>query len=258
MGSVNEILAIVTLIIQIQNGQPVGTATGFFYGKNNIVYLVTNRHVVLDESKKIKPDILRIKLHTDPKDLTKNVDYDIPLYSKGNSRWHSHKDFGTNNIDIAIIEIDQDSLKKGHFFKAISAEMFFPKQYVIQPGEDVMVIGFPRGIHDLRHNLPLIRNAMISSAYGINFEGSPFFLIDANLHPGTSGSPVITKPKNVWLDQQGNTNFLAGSPMYFVGIHSATISIKLPSGDEPLGLSTVWYGYLIEEIIDSFQKNNRP
>ena len=30
MGAINEILAVVILIIQIQSGQPVGTATGFF------------------------------------------------------------------------------------------------------------------------------------------------------------------------------------------------------------------------------------
>ena len=55
----NELLVIVALIVQIQNGQPIGTATGFFYLKNDTVYLVTNRHVVLDEAKRIKPDIHR-------------------------------------------------------------------------------------------------------------------------------------------------------------------------------------------------------
>lgn len=250
MGTINEILAVVTLIIQIQNGQPVGTATGFFYIKNDTVYLITNRHVVLDEEKRIKPDILRVRLHTDPNDITKNVDFDIPLYSNGAATWHVHRDYVKNKIDIAVIEIDQKKIKAGHFFKGLSASNFFPKNFVIQPGEDVMIIGFPRGLSDSKHNLPIVRNAMISSAYGVDFQGSPFFLVDANLHPGMSGSPVITKPKNVWPDDKGNISLLTGSPMYLLGVHSATLGIKLPSGEEPLGLGTVWYGHLIEEIID--------
>jgi S1-C subfamily serine protease len=253
MGTINEILAVVILIIQIQSGQPVGTATGFFYVRNDIIYLVTNRHVILDEEKGIKPDVLRVKLHVDPNDMTNNVDFDIPLYSAILARWHVHPDYVTKKIDIAVIEIDQKALRAGHFFKGLSTSNFLPKEYVIQPGEDVMVIGFPRGLSDSTHNLPLIRNAMISSAYGVEFQGSPFFLIDANLHPGMSGSPVITKPKNTWPDNKGNINILSGSPMYFLGVHSATLGLTLSSGEEPLGLGTVWYGYLIEEIIDSFE-----
>jgi S1-C subfamily serine protease len=254
MGVINEILAVVILIIQIQSGQTVGTATGFFYIRNDVVYLVTNRHVILDEEKGIKPDTLRVKLHEDPKDMTKNVDFDIPLYSDDSVKWHMHSDYKTKKIDVAVIEIDQGALRAGHFIKGLSSSNFLPKEYVIQPGEDVMVIGFPRGFSDSTHNLPLVRNAMISSAYGVDFQGSPFFLIDANLHPGMSGSPVITKPKNTWPDDKGNINILTGSPMYFLGVHSATIVLPLLSGKESLGLGTVWYGYLIEEIIDSFEK----
>lgn len=250
----NEIWAVVSLLVQIQNGQPIGTATGFFYLKNNIVYLVTNRHVVLDEAKNIKPDALRLKLHVDPSNLAKNVDFEVPLYSKGIARWYVHQDYASKKIDVAVVEVDQERLKRGHFVKALSAANFFPSNYVMQPGEDVMVIGFPRGISDIRHNLPLIRNAIIASAYGVPFQGSPVFLIDANLHPGMSGSPVLTKPKNMWQDDKGNTNLVTGSPIYFLGVHSATLSVALPSGQEPLGLGSVWYASLIEEIIESFKK----
>ncbi|MCJ7484250.1 MAG: serine protease [Thermodesulfovibrionales bacterium] len=250
MGNINEIFAVVTLIIQIQNGKPIGSATGFFYIKNDIVYLITNRHVVGDD-KKIKPETLRIRLHSDPNDLTKNDNFDIPLYSDGVPKWHVHKNYLKNKIDVAVIEIDQNKIKEGHFIKGISSGNFFPKNFVIQPGEDVMIIGFPRGLSDIKHNLPIVRNAMISSVYGVDFQDNQFFLVDANLHPGMSGSPVITKPKNIWPDEKGDATLLTGSPMYFLGVHSATLGISLPSGEEPLGLGTVWYGYLIEEIIDS-------
>jgi hypothetical protein len=44
---------------------------------------------------------------------------------------------------------------------------------------------------------------------------------------------------------------LTGSPTYVLGVHTATLSLNLPSGVEPLELGTVWYAKLIEEVIDS-------
>ena len=251
----NELLLVVSLIVQIQTGRPVGTATGFFYVKNDVVYFVTNRHVVLDEAKGIKPDLLRLKLHTDPNDLTKNADADIPLYSKGVAQWHVHKDFAAKGIDIAVIEIDQKKFKSGLLIKALNSTNFLPKDLRITTGEDVIVIGYPRGLSDVTHNLPIVRNATISSAYGIEFQSNPLFLVDANLHPGMSGSPVVTKPKDVWPDIQGGTRFFTGSPTFFLGVFSATLGVNLPTGQqEQLGLGTVWYGNLIEEIADSIGK----
>lgn len=249
---VNELLVSVTLIVQIQNGSPVGQATGFFYSKNDTLYLVTNRHVVCDEARSMKPDALRIRLHTDRMDLSKNAEVDVPLYSNGVPLWHAHPDHATKKIDIAVIELDQKHTKSKYVLKALSSSDFLPRQYVVSPGEDVMVIGFPRGVSDAKHNLPVVRNAMISSAYGVDFNGSPNCIVDANLHPGTSGSPVMTKPKNMWVDDKGTTNLVTGNPMYFIGVHSATLSHVSKSGTEPLGLASVWYAYLIEETIDSF------
>lgn len=251
----NDLLVVVALVMQIQKGQPVGTATGFFYLKSDVLYLVTNRHVVIDETKGIKPDLLRVKLHTDPKDLTKNVDVDIPLYSNGSAKWHVHENYATKKTDIAVIELEQKKFKTGFFIKALNASNFLPKDLRITTGEDVIVIGFPRGLSDTEHNLPLVRNAMISSAYGVQFQGNPLFLVDANLHPGMSGSPVMTKPKDVWPDTQGGTRFFTGSPTFFLGAFSATLGVTLPTGQqEQLGLGAVWYGYLIEEIVDSFTR----
>jgi hypothetical protein len=78
------------------------------------------------------------------------------------------------------------------------------------------------------------------------------FLVDSNLHPGMSSSPVMTRPKNMWADKKGNTNVLTGSPTYFVGIFSATLSVNVTATQqEALGLGAVWYARLIEEIIAS-------
>jgi S1-C subfamily serine protease len=249
----NELLFVVAIVTMLQGGKPVGNATGFFYVTNNVLYFVTNRHVVRDEAKGLKPDALRVRLHVDAKDLTKNVDREIPLYVTGRTRWHVHPNYAKNPIDVAVVQLDQ-AVTAGTYLKALNASNFLPDRFLINPGEDLMVIGFPRGLSDSKHNLPLVRDALVSSAYGVDFEQAPMFLVDANLHPGMSGSPVLTKPKNLWPDREGNTNVLSGSPTYFLGVFSATMSVKVSATqEEALGLGAVWYAKLIEEIIASIK-----
>ena len=119
---------------------------------------------------------------------------------------------------------------------------------IIHPGEDIFIIGYPLGFSDAVHNLPIFRNAMVASWFRIPFQGQPLFLTDANLHPGTSGSPVISKPKNIWVDANGNTSLDAGLTYYLLGVHSGTYGIA----NIPLGLGAAWYAELVEQTAASF------
>ena len=270
----NELFFIVTLVAMLVGGQQVGTATGFFYAKSDSIYFVTNRHVVINEKTGFRAEALRVRLHTNQKDLTKNVDRIIPLYQDGIPRWHVHKDHPKVPIDIAVIEFDR-KLLQGTFIRTLHDKSIYAKERsAFAPGDDIVVLGFPRGISDTTHNLALMRNALIASPYGINFGGQPMFLVDANLHPGMSGSPVMTKPRTMVPSEKGFT--ISQVPMSsFLGIFSATLSTVIPvkekdkseikneeenlekkaePKEEALGLGAVWYADLIEEIIDSRKK----
>ena len=271
----HDLFLLVALVTMLQGGKEVGTATGFFYSKDNTAYFVTNRHVVINEEEGHKADALRLRLHAHPKDLTKNVDRIIPLYHGDRPRWHVHKDYPKVRIDISVIEVES-KLLSGTSRTFLNNKSFYSKdRTAFIPGEDIVVIGFPRGLSDTTHNLALMRNALISSAYGINFRGQPMFLIDGNLHQGMSGSPVMTKPRTLIPSRTGFT--VSNEPVTaFLGVFSATLSAVIPvkqtnkaaeKKDEPLknqekmatkeealGLGVVWYGDLIEEIIDSIKK----
>jgi S1-C subfamily serine protease len=250
----SDFFLVVSLITMLLGGKGVGAATGFFYLKNETTYLVTNRHVVIDETKGLKPDALRLKLHTDARNITKNVERTIPLYDNARPKWHVHRDYPKVPIDIAVIEIEPKQLE-GTIIKSLSREAFFPRdKYILVPGEDIMVLGFPRGFSDEKQNLGLLRNALISSAYGVDFNGVPLFVIDANLHPGMSGSPVMTKPKTILATKTGHA--MSQTPVtFFLGIFSATISTVVQSRQqEALGLGIVWYSNLIEQIIDDIRR----
>ena len=248
---IHELFLVVTLIVQLQGGQPVGTATGFFYTHGGQLYLVTNRHVVADDAGKIRPDALRITIHTDARDVRKTVDIDVPLYRDGKPRWRPQR-ARESQADIAIVELDQRVFREGVVLTSLSKDDFLPEGCPISPGESLMVIGYPRGLHDEVHQLPIVRNATASSAYGIPFQGAPFFLVDADLHPGMSGSPVLTKPA-----RELHAACNAGGPdtrrSYFLGVHSARVNVNVRGGRESLGLGTVWYARLIEEILAGFR-----
>jgi hypothetical protein len=194
-------------------------------------------------------------LHTNPNDLTRNADCDIPLYAGANRLWKNPPSNPT--ADVALVKLDGPALWRTFTITHWEPNSLLPPQYPLHPGEDVFIMGYPYGFHDAVHNLPVFRNAMIASAFRVPFQGLALFLTDGNLQPGMSGSPVITKPKNVWVDDQGNANLLTGTVYYLLGVHSGTYSIAQnqpgsPPIQIPLGLGLAWYANLVEETAATF------
>jgi len=242
--ALNEILLTVTLIVQLKSSGIIGSASGFFYAQSARLYLVTNKHVVRGE--KTGPDALRLRLHTDANDVLKNTDYDVPLFKGGIPVWREHAT--AKEADVAVVPLDLAEIQKRFIVKAWAKDRLFPKDLRLDPGEDVFVMGYPLSFHDVKHNLPIFRNAMVASTYRVPFQGAPLFLTDANLHPGTSGSPVITKPKSAWVDDKGNTRIVTGTVYYLLGVHSGVVDPKV-TGGVALGLGAAWYAELIDEIL---------
>ena len=108
----------------------------------------------------------------------------------------------------------------------------------------MLIVGYPLGFSDDINNLPVYRKGMIASSYPVEFEQYPYFLIDSNLHEGTSGSPVLNSPNNMLTDSQGRG--LHSNKSLLLGIHSAEHVVE----EEPLGLCVIWYPKVITEIIE--------
>lgn len=250
MMAIHEIMLTVSLVAQLQAGQTVGTASGFFYEAGGKLFFVTNQHVVKGEGR--PPDTLRLTLHTDANDATKNGTFDIPLFDQSQKQlWKI--DAASPEADVAVLQVDKSAITAKFVVKAWSSANFLPSKYTMEPGEDVFILGFPLGLSDTQHNLPVLRGGMVASAYGVPFQGKPLFLTDINLHPGTSGSPVVSKPKSTWINQEnGDTELSAGISYYLLGVHSATLSVQGQQGQIPLGLGSAWYANVVERIASSF------
>lgn len=158
-------------------------------------------------------------------DLTKNTDVRIDLYdSNGKPIWLEHPNLYFNREigaipDVIAIPIRPD---ENWVITPLSRENFPPNDIVLSPGEDLVVLGYPLGFYDTRHNLPIARKAALSSPFGVGFMGYPFFLIDAKLHQGTSGAPVFTKPTTIIVRKSG-VGIVDRKITFFLGVHKCNI-----------------------------------
>ena len=79
-------------------------ASGFFFERDERLYLVTSRHVVIDEASQHLPDRLEIELHLDAANLTRSTGFSMLLYAQGKSVWHQGRD-GGSEIDVAVLAL---------------------------------------------------------------------------------------------------------------------------------------------------------
>ncbi len=88
--------------------------------------------------------------------------------------------------------------------------------------------------------MPVVRQAIIASSFGLRFQGEGYFLTDARTHRGTSGAPVVmrvTEPDSVHGDL----------PWMLLGVHSGRLDIGTRDLDldEALGLNCAWYADIL-------------
>ncbi len=102
------------------------------------------------------------------------------------------------NIDLCIMPIPAllneyaKTGKKAAFAPFRANEMpDFNNLGIYKPTEDIYMVGYPNGLGDDVHNLPIIRSGITGTPFFIDHNGQPEFLVDCACFPGSSGSPVV-------------------------------------------------------------------
>lgn len=168
----------------------------------NKLYLITNKHVL--KGKKLCGMPLNIKLRLnflynaknyrkkaivkcDEVSISQQMLTDIPdilLEHPGDSDLCS--------IDISqLIKDYEDQHRKKLLYYAYTKELLASHFREFELYDDIAMIGYPRGLYDTVHNLPILRGGKISSVPLANWNGKPEFMIDCACIPGSSGSPVL-------------------------------------------------------------------
>lgn len=215
------------------------SASGFFFERAGRLFLVTARHVVIDEPTSHFPDRIELTLHTDRVDLTRCGGLSVPLYRDGAAVWRQATDSG-GEVDVATLELDRGALPAGTVLQPFTPDHLQGPLEDIAIGTPVLVVGFPLGFYDTVHHLPVARQAAVASAFGVRFQGQGYFLTDARMHRGASGAPVVLRDP------------ASPEPLRWklLGIHAARLDMgsREQGVDESLGLNCAWYADILNTL----------
>lgn len=265
MEKIQEQLLYTTLRIECldENDNIFSIGTGFLLQRpvgddKYKVYLVSNKHVLcgaksialtFTKAKNGEPEIGN-KIVIPFKDIQNNV--------KG------HPDV---NVDIALLECTGIFvlMMEQMYVKFVPYEMLATfKEPELSVAENVYFIGYPDNRYDVKNNLPLVRTGMISSHPKYDYNGDPVFIIDAQVFPGSSGSPVYIDL--TYENFKNGQIVVGGHNIKLLGIVSATMirnnQLKAITtatnivAEEVLGLGIVFKSTAIKKLVDSMPMNN--
>ena len=236
---IEPLLLTAAQISTFDGGRLLTRASGFFFSRDERLFLVTSRHVVCDEPSKHFPDRIEIELHVDPGNFAAATGFSIPLYRNGKGLWRQGQD-GAGEVDAAVIEIERAALPATAVYRAFTPRHLPGPQDQVEVGASLLVVGFPLGFHDTLHHMPVVRHAAIASSFGLRFKGQGYFLTEARTHRGTSGAPVVMR---VVAPDPTRGDL----PWLLLGVHSARLDVGTRDHrlDEALGLNCAWYADIL-------------
>ncbi|MEJ2206129.1 MAG: serine protease [Gemmatimonadales bacterium] len=236
---IESILLTTTPIATFLGQQRLTNATGFFFERDDRLFLVTSRHVLWDAPSEHAPDRIEIELHTDPENVAAFTGFSIPLYRDGKSVWHQAID-SAGEIDVAAIEIDRTALPRPVTLRSFTPQHLLGEHDTVEIGTPTLIVGFPLGFHDQLHHTPVARQAILASSFGLRFQGEGYFLTDGRTHRGSSGAPVVMR-----LARPGPAR--RDLPWVLLGVHSARLDVGMRDvdRDEALGLNCAWYADIL-------------
>ena len=220
-----------------------GHATGFFHHSNQGLYLITSRHAVYDNDPPwtFQPEKIHIKVR-EKGDWTKTQNKVIDLYENEEPKWiepeYSEADVVAISLDISLKDTGNTSF--GTTSLGIEYTVPGKSAAIVDHGYSAVVAGYP--ILERPSYTPILRDALISSPLNLDFDVQPYFLIDAKLHSGTSGSPVMVESE----DHAGNTI------LKLIGVHEGQYNLR-EKGSE--NLNRVWYFRHVLDKLNEVEPN---
>jgi len=192
-------------VVLIQSHDKTRSGSGFIYNTGQKIYLLTAKHVLLNDSGGLISD--EIYFYSYPKNASKenSIEYMVNL----RKAFDEKKARYGNTFDIIAIQIGLVQQRFIRYFTFINKENkpslindFSLNDCVLKldsiyAGEEVFMIGYPKSLEILQHsnfnfNRPLLRSGVVS---GKDYEYNTI-LIDCPSHGGNSGGPVLLKKNN--------------------------------------------------------------
>jgi hypothetical protein len=112
--------------------------------------------------------------------------------------WIMHPDKAVDLCCTLFEPIRQFAKEQGInlFFTTCTDELVYTEEELLdmQTVNDVLMIGYPDGLYDEKHSLPVIRKGITATHPAIDFDGKSLGIIDIGCYYGSSGSPLFIYP----------------------------------------------------------------
>ena len=260
MNTLFEQLLYTTLRIECKDndGNLTGIGTGFLLSRpveenKYKVYLVSNKHVLMETPKILVSFICNENGEPQHQRVHKFEIQGVDQAVKG----HPNPE-----VDIAVMECTGllGTMDNRIYYQYVPYDMLAAfNEPELSIAEIVYFVGYPDGKYDQSNNLPLMRTGMIASSPKFDFNGKPQFVIDAQVFPGSSGSPVYI---DLTFENMRNGRIVIGErKVKLLGIVAQTMIrnnelLAIPSStnyvtQEVLGLGIVFKATAIKELVDS-------
>lgn len=165
----------------------------------------------------------------DPEPLTIRDDAGEPL-------WTQHPD-----RDVAVIEIAApDTFARAAIPIGWLADENAFDAWQVGPGDELLSLGFPRGLSANRAGFPILRVGRIASYPLSPVAAFPTFLLDFTVFPGNSGGPVF------WTPTARKLPGVTEPPHPFI---AGLLSQEVRVADEALEIGVVTHAVYVREAI---------
>jgi S1-C subfamily serine protease len=214
----------VRLLAGKNGAPPTSTGTGFFYkvtvGALAKVLIVTNKHVIAGA------DVVHFVLSSAP--LVANLDQHhqpvgrqdqtISLPLAGNTFMHPDPAVDLCGIDVTIPA--GQVLQGGRQLRAMFLDSSWLPDKADRPRirdvEQVLVVGYPKGLWDDYNNMPIARLGTTATHPLALYQGKRNFLVDVAAFAGSSGSPVFSYEAPMF--RQADGAYTPGTKVNFIGV----------------------------------------
>jgi len=144
----------------------------------------------------------------------------------GHELWTHHP-----SRDVAAITIKAPA----EFAKAALPEKYLAGDdtfdtYQVNAGDEMMALGFPRGLAANQAGFPILRSGRVASFPIAPAQVFPTFLLDFTVFPGNSGGPVFMSQaarRRVGADEGHDVQFIAGLLTQQVELNSERLEIGI-------------------------------
>lgn len=222
-----QLCYITTRIITMDADKKTYVATGFFVsfsvdGEDEFLnVLVTNRHVVENAEEMV---IWLNERDSDNNPIDSSMIQITITDAKSKFIYHPDK-----NIDLALYMIlptitdAEKALGRRIFYKSFTASSIITDEQSseLDAVEDVLMIGYPRGLWDEKNNRPIIRYGITATDPKVDYCGNREFIIDCACIHGSSGSPVLLYYKGVSCNKYGKETCYDSLKVILLGIQYA-------------------------------------